>query len=572
MTTPIDQLNAAFRAAIRQAFGREADPVITVAQRPELGDYQSNAAMGLAKTLSASGSKANPRAVADSVIENLQLGEMAAEVTVAGPGFINVRLAPAWIQKELNASFASARLGIDAISRPQRVVVDYSGPNIAKQMHVGHLRSTIIGDAISRVLEFHGHDVIRQNHIGDWGTQFGMLITHLKRMGDTENYHIEDLEAFYRAAKKRFDEEPEFQDESREHVVMLQGGDPQVLHLWRRIVEETRKHNQPIYEVLSVKLRGEDERGESFYNPMLENVVEELSSKGVAAESEGAMAIFVDGFPAPLLVRKSDGGYLYATTDLAAVKFRIQQLGAERIIYVHDSRQAQHFAQVFEAARRVGWAGQEVSLEFAPFGTMLGADGRPFKTKTGGTVKLRDLLEEAEQRAYAVVNEKNPALDEQHRRQVARAVGVGAVKYSDLSKDRVADYAFVWDKMLAMEGNTAPYLQYAYARICSILRKTSGPHEIGAEVTVDAPQELALGKHILRLGEVLQIVGRELKPHHLCGYLYELASRYSSFYENCPVLHSTEPTRSRRLALCQLSARTLALGLDLLGIAHPEQM
>jgi arginyl-tRNA synthetase len=465
------------------------------------------------------------------------------------------------------------RLGIAPTEPSRTVVVDYSGPNIAKEMHVGHLRSTIIGDAISRVLEFEGDRVIRQNHIGDWGTQFGMLIAFL---GDSNDMAIADLEAMYVAAKRRFDDDAAFADESRRRVVNLQGGKAEEVAKWKLIVDETRKHYQPVYETLGVLLKPEHERGESTYNALLGDVVADLKAKGLAVESEGAVAVFIDGPDKnPLLIEKTGGGYLYATTDLAALRYRIGTLHADRVIYTHDARQAQHFAQVFATARKAGWA-QGVQLDYAPFGTMLGADTKPFKTRDGSTIKLRNLLEEAQRRALAIVEEKNPELSPQRKQAIARAVGIGAVKYADLSKDRISDYIFSWETMLSLVGNTAPYLQYAHARVRSILRKAAAdpaaPPAAGGKIILEAPQELALAKHTLRLGDIIALVARELKPHYLCTYLYELAGLFSSFFESCPVIQSEEPTRGSRLILCRAVGDTLARGLDLLGIEHPDQM
>jgi arginyl-tRNA synthetase len=575
MQSIISHLDRAFREAIHKAFGLDADPLIGLSQNDKFGDYQSNAAMGLAKVVTEkTGQKTNPRAIAEQVKAALDLGDIATEVSIAGPGFINVRISPNWLAKQLQEVARDERLGIPAVSAPQTVVIDYSGPNIAKQMHVGHLRSTIIGDAISRVIEFQGNDVIRQNHIGDWGTQFGMLIQHLTSSVADSASSIDDLEGFYRLAKKRFDEDSSFQAQSRERVVQLQSGRPEEIRCWQTIVVETRRHYQPLYQRLNAKLRQEHERGESFYNGFLADVVKELRDKEIAVESEGAVVVFVDGpEKSPLIIQKSDGGYLYGTTDLAAIRFRITELHANRIIYTHDSRQAQHFRQVFDTAQKASWTrGDEVKLEYAPFGTMLGEDGKPFKTRSGDTVKLVDLLDEAEERALKVVTEKNPELPEDQRRAIAKAVGIGGIKYSDLSKDRISDYVFSWDKMLALDGNTAPYLQYAYARIRSIFRKASDVVASATTLKLESPFELALAKHIVRLGELIDLVSRELKPHHLCTYLYELASKFSGFYENCPVLQSEEPTRSSRLLLCDLTARTMSLGLDLLGIEHPDQM
>ncbi|MDB5300374.1 MAG: arginine--tRNA ligase, partial [Phycisphaerales bacterium] len=522
----------------------------------------------------------NPRAVAEQIKAKLAelglLGEMAQEVTIAGPGFINIRLSPAWLAKQLGAIAPDPRLGIDKTAHPQRVVVDYSGPNVAKQMHVGHLRSTIIGDAISRVIEFQGHEVIRQNHIGDWGTQFGMLIAYLRVQGQEQSEHIEDLEAFYKKAKARFDEDAAFQDEARRTVVRLQSGQPEELALWKRIVDESRRHFEPIYKRLGVKLAAENQRGESFYNPMLRKVVDDLKQKGLAVESEGAVAIFVEGFENPLIIEKSNGGFLYGTTDLAAIRYRVEKLHAQRIIYTHDSRQAQHFAQVFDTARRAGWA-NGVQLDYAPFGTMLGEDGKPFKARSGETVRLKDVLDEAEERALAVVTEKNPALPAELRNKIAHAVGIGAVKYADLSKDRISDYLFSWEKMLSFDGNTAPYLQNAYVRVHGIFRKAKERDidrgtAAATDILLETPHELALARQILRLGELVNLVARELKPHHLTTYLYELATKFHAFFEHCPVLQSEGRVRESRLALCEMTARTLGLGLDLLGIEHPEQM
>jgi arginyl-tRNA synthetase len=573
MPTILSQLDAAFRQAIQAAFGLEADPILAISQNEKFGDYQSNAAMGLAKQVTEkTGQKTNPRQVAEQIRAHLKVGELASEISIAGPGFINVRLNPPWLATQLRAAAGDQRLQIPLAVSRQRVVVDYSGPNIAKEMHVGHLRSTIIGDAISRVLEFEGDDVVRQNHIGDWGTQFGMLISYAKAAAETA---LSDLEQFYRQAKVKFDSDETFQRESREAVVKLQSGDPQVLATWKAIVDDTRRHYQPVYERLGVGLRVEHERGESFYNQYLADVVRELTDKKIAVVSEGATVVFVPGYENPLIIQKSDGGYLYGTTDLAAIRYRVRELRASRIIYTHDSRQAQHFAQVFWTAKQAGWA-EGVSLEYAPFGTMLGQDGKPFKTRSGEIVKLKELLDEAHERAFKLVTEKDPELPEALRQRIAEAVGIGAIKYADLSKDRTSDYVFNWDAMLSFDGNTAPYLQNAYVRVHGIFRRAKA---MGLDIKLDpaslrleSPFETAIAKHILRFGEMLELVSRELKPHFLCTYLYELATRYHAFFENCPVLQSEEATRSSRLVLCDITAKTLALGLDLLGIEHPEQM
>jgi arginyl-tRNA synthetase len=449
-------------------------------------------------------------------------------------------------------------------------------------LHVGHLRSTIIGDACSRVIELLGHKVIRQNHIGDWGTQFGMLIANLQdKTNATDDTKLADLEAFYVEAKKRFDAEPDFQPRARENVVKLQSGDPGIRKLWQLLIDKTREHYLPIYRRLGVLLTQDHERGESFYNDKLAEIVKELRDKGIAEESEGAIVVFVKGQPAPLMAQKSDGGYGYGTTDLAAVKFRINELHADRIVYFVDARQGPHFAQVFDTAKRAGWA-DHTSLEHAAFGTMLGPDGKPFKTKTGGTVKLKELLDEGVDRGYQLAKAKDaersektgePPMPDAQLRTIANAVGIGGIKYSDLAKDRISDYSFSFDAMLSMDGNTAPYLQYAYARIQSIFRKAGqAAGSAGGTIALDTSHEQSLAKHILRFGEVIELVAKDMKPHLLCQYLYDLATKFSGFYENCPVLSSEEPTRSSRLALCRLTGDTIAKGLDLLGIEHPEQM
>ncbi len=428
MPTVLAQLDAAFRLAIRAALGIDADPALSPTQTDKFGDYQANAAMGLAKA-----ARSNPRAVAEQIRAALDGGEMVAETSIGGPGFINVRLAPAWVAARVREVATDDRLGVDPVPRPQTVVVDYSGPNVAKQMHVGHLRSTIIGDALARVLAFRGDTVIRQNHIGDWGTQFGMLISLLKRTAASGDAKIEDLDGFYKEARRQFDADPAVAAEARATVVRLQAGGQQELALWRQIVGQSRAHFQPIYDRLGVQLTAADERGESFYNPMLAGNVAELKSAGVATDSEGAVVVFTEGSETPLIVEKTGGGYGYATTDLSAIRYRGGDLHADRIVYVVGSPQGQHFKQVFAAARKVGWAG-EVVLEHAAFGSVLGEDGKMFKARSGDSVKLVDLMDEAEERAYAVVSNRSPEVPDEQRRAIARAVGLGAVKYADLSR------------------------------------------------------------------------------------------------------------------------------------------
>ncbi len=574
MPTILAQLDSAFRKAITDAFNFEADPLLSVAQNDKFGDYQSNAAMGLAKQVAEkTGQKTNPRVVAEQIKAKLDLGELASEISIAGPGFVNVRLSPAWLARQIVRLRSDARLGIPRTNSPATVVVDYSGVNVAKQMHVGHLRSTNIGDAIARILEFQGQQVIRQNHIGDWGTQFGMLIAFLKWTGLGADARIEDLEDFYRRAKQKFDAEPPFAEEARQTVVRLQAGGADELAMWKRIVDESRAHFQPLYDRMHVSLGRDHERGESFYNPMLADVVKELREKGVAVESEGAIVVWVEKFETPLIIQKRDGGYGYGTTDLAAIRYRTTQLGAQRLAYVTDARQREHFSKVFDAARRASWT-EHAAVEHVMFGTILGTDNKPIKTREGTPVSLKSVFDDAVERARAVVAEKSRDLPDDQRQRIAQAVGIGAVKYFDLNKDRVSDYVFDWDKMLSMDGNTAPYLQYAHARIQSIFRRAAERNisSTSDALTLESSFELALAKHVLRATEILDLVARELKPHHLTNYLYELSVRISGFFENCPVLQSEDPVRSSRLNLCDVSARTLALGLDLLGIEHPRQM
>ena len=582
MPNILAQLSSVFAAAVHTATGIDADPLLSVTQSETFGDYQSNVAMSLAKKLSQGGQKTAPRAVAEKIVQTLQAlpptGSilLISELSIAGPGFINVRINPAWLGEQITLICADPRLGVRTVDQPQTIVVDYSGTNVAKQMHVGHLRSTIIGDAICRVLSFAGNTVIRQNHIGDWGTQFGMLIAYLRDRPADQAAGIEDLDKFYKAARQRFDSEPAFADNARATVVRLQAGDAAERRQWQQIVEESRRHFQPIYERLGVLLTAEDERGESFYNDRLAGDVADLKSSGAAVMSEGATVVFEEGVEAPLIVEKTGGGYGYATTDLSALRYRVADLHADRVIYVVGMPQTQHLRQVFAAGRRAGWAGS-ARLDHASFGSVLGEDGRMLKTRSGDSVKLIDLLNEAEDRAFTLVTGKDPALAEEQRHAIARAVGIGAVKYADLSKDRTGDYVFSFDQMLAMDGNTAPYLQYAHARIQSIFRRAAERgievvRPMHAPVDLQSPFELLLAKHLLRFSEVIDLLCRELRPHHLCTYLYDLATRFSGFFENCPVLQSEEPARSSRLTLCEATGRTLALGLDLLGIEHPDRM
>ncbi|WP_307875112.1 arginine--tRNA ligase [Frankia nepalensis] len=555
-----------------------ADPVV---RRSEHADFQANAALALARR-----ARARPADLAADLAAALDGGPIEA-VEVSGPGFLNIRVPDASIWGQVAARLRSTRLGVGSPDDGRRTVVDYSAPNIAKEMHVGHLRTTIIGDSLARVLGFLGADVIRQNHLGDWGTQFGMLIQYLDEH-PAAAWHSDELSAgisavsaldeLYKTARAEFDADPAFADRSRRRVVDLQSGDPATLAMWKEIVAESEKAFRVIYDRLGVLLRPEDSVGESFYNPLLADTVDELVRAGLAAGSEGALVIFSeevagpDGKPVPLMVRKRDGGYGYDTTDLATIRYRVHDLKAARLLYVTDSRQALHFRMVFAAARRMGWLTDGLEAEHVPFGTVLGKDGRPFRTRAGGTVRLMDLLDEAVARARAVVAEKNPELPAADLDQIAELAGIGAVKYADLATSRLKDYVFDPDRMVSLNGNTGVYLQYAHARIRSILRKAGDPEAAVDPGVAPEPAERALALELDGYGATLAEVGATLEPHRLCGYLYELARDFTAFYESCRVLDAAEPVRGNRLALCQLTARTLGHGLSLLGITAPERM
>jgi len=558
----------------------ESAVLLTQSTRPEFGHYQANGALPAAKQM-----KTNPRELAAAIVKQLNLTDVAEKIEIAGPGFINIHLAPGWLAAQCEESLQDSHLGVARHADPATVVVDYSAPNLAKEMHVGHLRGTIIGDAVVRVLEFMGDKVIRQNHMGDWGTQFGMLIAHLEDRLSAEQalaeVALEDLEAFYREAKIRFDEDVTFANRAREYVVKLQAGDAHCLKLWQKFIDVSIAHSEAIYKKLKVTLSHEHIMPESAYNEDLPHVVAELKTKGLAVTDQGAQVVFLDEFadkegkPSPVIVQKSDGGYLYATSDLAALRYRNDRLKADRVLYFVDARQSLHLQQVYTVARKAGWVGEQVSLEHLAFGTMMGADGKPFKTRSGGTVKLAELLDEAVARADQLVASKNHELSAQERAEIAAKVGIGAVKYADLSKHRTSDYVFNWDSMLSFEGNTAPYLQYAYTRIQSIFRKA----EINAETTqrviqLIEPSEVQLALKLLQFSETIEQVALECTPHQLCGYLYELASDTMSFYENCPILKQgiAAEIRESRLRLCQLAERTLHTGLNLLGIEVMDRM
>ncbi|KWS15058.1 arginine--tRNA ligase [Pseudomonas syringae pv. syringae] len=539
------------------------------------GDFASNIAMMLAKP---AGMK--PRDLAEKLIAALPADDQISKVEIAGPGFLNFFQNTAALAARLDAALADPeKLSVRKAGAAQRVVVDLSAPNLAKEMHVGHLRSTIIGDGVANVLEFLGDTVIRQNHVGDWGTQFGMLLAYLQEKPATSD-ELSDLENFYRAAKQRFDESEEFAERARGLVVKLQAGDAECLALWTRFKDISLSHCQETYERLNVKLTPADVMGESAYNDDLANVVNDLKATGLLVESNGAQCVFLEEFrtaddtPLPVIVQKAGGGYLYATTDLAAIRYRSKVLKADRVLYFVDQRQALHFQQVFEVARRAGFVHDGMQLEHMGFGTMNGADGRPFKTRDGGTVKLIDLLDEAEERAYTLVREKNPEVAEAELRSIAKAVGISAVKYADLSKHRASDYSFNFDQMLSFEGNTAPYLLYAYTRVAGVFRKLGSAFDASkGQIVLAAPQEQELAARLAQFTETLNNVAEKGTPHVLCAYLYDLAGLFSSFYENCPILGAENPDQQQsRLRLAALTGRTLKQGLDLLGLETLERM
>ena len=596
-------LNGQLRAAMERAFpeaaqqaraaGQALDPQLAPASKPEFGDFQANGALPLAKPLGQP-----PRAIAQAIVAQLAsepaFAQLCLEPVIAGPGFINLTLRPERLAAEVGARLADPRLGVPGGANQGAgqevhagpVIVDFSSPNIAKEMHVGHLRSTIIGDCLARVLEFRGHPVLRLNHVGDWGTQFGMLITHLKQVAPDALEHpdavdLGDLVAFYRQAKARFDADEAFQATAREEVVKLQGGDPVSLKAWGLLCEQSRREFQQIYDRLDIRLV---ERGESFYNPYLQKVVDDLSAATLLVTDDGARCVFLegmsgkDGKPLPLIVQKRDGGFNYASTDLAAIRYRFSQAGdgASRVIYVTDAGQASHFAGVFQVARRAGWIPQGASVEHVPFGLVQGDDGKKLKTRSGDTVRLKDLLDGAVQRAEADLRlrlaEEGRTEDGAFIQHVAHTVGLAAVKYADLSTNRITNYQFSFDRMLALTGNTAPYLLYAVVRIAGIARKGGDLEAAAAHLTFTEAQEWALVRELLKLDAVIAEVEEELLPNRLCSYLFELSQVFNRFYDQVPVLKAEEPARSSRLALCRLTTGTLKLGLGLLGIPTLERM
>lgn len=585
MSAILEQLKLKVNQALIKAFGeemKETDPLIALTNNPKFGDYQSNVSMSLTKIL-----KKNPREIAQTIIDHLVIDDLCEKPEIAGPGFINFKIKIDYLENQLELNQKDERLGIEKVKQSQKMIVDFSSPNIAKEMHVGHLRSTIIGDSIARILEFKGYEVLRLNHVGDWGTQFGMLITYLKEvypsaLTTANALDIGDLVTFYKQAKQRFDEDETFKETARQAVVKLQAGDEESLKAWQLLCDQSRKEFKVIYDILDINLT---ERGESFYNPFLPAIIAELESQNIVQEDDGAKCVFLDGFtnkegnPLPLIVQKSDGGYNYATTDLAALNYRIKEDQATRIIYVTDAGQSNHFAQVFQVAKKANILTENIEVIHVPFGLVKGEDGKKLKTRSGETIKLKDLLDEAINYAQndleTRLNNENRNESPEFIQQVAKTVGISAVKYADLSQNRTTDYIFSYKKMLALQGNTAPYLLYAYVRVQGISRKGNidfsnlGDH---AKILLKEDQELVLAKHLLQLEELITEVEKDLFPNRLCNYLFELSQKFNVFFENCPVLQSEETIKTSRLLLCDLTAKTLKLGLSLLGIPVLERM
>ena len=561
-------------AMIALGIPSDCNPMLALSGKPQFGDYQANGAMAAAKRMGK-----NPRNIAAQIIQKVDLEGIAETLEIAGPGFINIHLSNNFLSECLS-TVEKQKVTAD---KQQNIVIDYSSPNLAKEMHVGHIRTTIIGDTLARILEYQGHNVIRQNHMGDWGTQFGMLIAELELYLDDDNAELalNDLEVFYQQSKKHFDDDPKFATKAREYVVKLQSGDAYCRDLWQKFIKVSIAHSLEIYQQLNVGLNADHVKPESAYNNDLDVIVKDLMDQKIAVDSDGAKVVFLpeladkNGNPSPMIIQKSGGVFLYATTDLAALRHRANTLNADRILYFIDARQTLHMKQVFIAGRKAQYVTQGVSLEHHSFGTMMGPDGKPFKTRAGGTVKLADLLVEAVERAEKLVSEKNPDLSSEEIAVIARKVGIGAIKYADLSKTRTNDYIFDWDAMLSFEGNTAPYLQYAYTRIRSIFRKAGiSAEDFSAEISITEPQEKALIMKLLQFDDLVDQVAAEGYPHILCNYVYELASAYMTFYEHCPVLKDEVPEaiQKSRLQLCKLTSETIAKGLDLLGIEVMEKM
>lgn len=574
-----DLLNTRMKAAMIEAGIPEAlSPVISESSRPEFGDFQANGVMAAAKETGS-----NPRKLALDILNKINLEGIANKIEVAGPGFINIFLSNEFLNETVQKLVSEKSLGV-LKPKPQKVVIDYSSPNLAKEMHVGHLRSTIIGDAVSRTLEYLGHDVVRQNHMGDWGTQFGMLIAELEDQQNTKNqdkFLLSDLEKFYQQSKKHFDTDINFANKAREYVVKLQSGDEHCLRLWKKFIDISIAHSDSIYLKLNVTLKSSDIKPESFYNNDLKKILVDLENKNLAREDQGAKVVFLDeladknGTPSPVIIEKSGGGFLYATTDLAALRYRNNVIKPDRILYFIDARQSLHMKQIFILAKKAGFVDKKVSLEHHAFGTMMDKNGKPFKTRSGGTVKLNDLLKEATEKAFKLVTDKNPSLSKKEVDVISKKLGIGAVKYADLSKTRSNDYIFDWDSMLSFDGNTSPYLQYAYTRIYSIFEKTSFDSvDIEGTIVISTDEERKLALDLLCFGETLEQVASQGYPHILCNYLYNLASSYMIFYERCPILkEDISPTiKMSRLILSNTTSQILKRGLNLLGIEVMEKM
>ena len=560
------QINQVIKDAFSKA-GIAHEPMsVSEASKAEFGDYQFNGAMALSKKLGK-----NPREIAATVVDNMDLEGIINKAEIAGPGFINLWIEPSWIAQKCQLALHDERLSVEKRETPVKVVVDYSGPNMAKQMHVGHLRSTIIGDTLANLLTFLGDEVIRQNHIGDWGTQFGMLIAYLEEMGSEGSTNLKDLEQFYKDAKGRFDADADFADKAREYVVKIQSGDPHCLNLWQKFIDISLGHCEDVYDKLCVKLTREDVKAESFYNEDLPQVIEDLIEEGLLKESDGAQCVFLEGEEIPVIVQKGDGGYLYATTDLAALRYRANVLGAKRISYVVDARQGGHFKQVFKVAKESGFVPEDVKLEHIAFGTMMDKGGKPFKTRDGGTVKLIDLLDEAVVKAKETIKEKEQYSDEEIEA-LAKIIGIGAVKYADLAINRESNYIFNWDKMLSFEGNTSLYMQYAYARIQSIFRRFEG--EVKGDIIIGDALEHRLSVMLLRFEDILYRAAVDAAPNQITTYLYELVTLFMRFYEQNPILKEgvDEEVKMSRLQLADLTAKTIKQGLGILGIEVVEKL
>ena len=576
---PISYVEQRIAAAFAKVGGAAAVGIDTAVRQSDRADAQVNGSLALAKAMGLT-----PREVALKVLEIVDLKEICSDAQVAGPGFINLTFKNEFLARELMASSTGKKLGVRSATKPRKVLIDYSAPNVAKEMHVGHLRSTVIGDALVRMLTYVGNEVVRENHVGDWGTPFGMLIEHLVDLGEThaaEELSVGDLDSFYRSARKKFDESETFQTRARTRVVALQSGDAETLRLWKLLVAESNRYFQKIYHTLGVLLEPTDVMGESAYNELLPQVTTRLGALGMMTKSDGADVVFPEGFtnrenqPLPLIIRKTDGGYNYATSDLACVIDRVERIDAELLLYVVGAPQAQHLQMIAAVATQAGWLKAPREMVHVSFGNVLGADKKMLKTRSGDTVKLDALLTEAVERAAKAVAEKNPDLTAEAQAEIARIVGIGAVKYADLSTDRIKDYTFDWDRMLSFDGNTSPYLQYAHARICSIFRRANVERASvrNFEPTISHVAERELAMKVLQFDSALWDTLDKYSPHRLCTYLYDLATSFSSFYEQCPVLKAeNENEKNSRLMLCDLTARVMQAGLEVLGIESPEQM